>query len=92
MSTDREILLELLRVVDAHAGWAVPESERALRRAANRTRRHLLLVENPDGDCAARVESASTAAYAAGEARGAGARPDRRHGHPGDGHPGTVTP
>lgn len=91
MSTDREELLELLTAVDAYPYGSRP-GRRRLRDAADRARRHLLLVESPDGDCAQRVEQASTAAYAAGEARGAGARPDRRQGHPDTGAPGTVAP
>jgi hypothetical protein len=92
VSTDREELIALLSTVDRFAGSAPVAASQALRRGADRARRHLLLAESPDGDCARRVGQAATAAYAAGEARGAGARPDRRHGHPGDGPAGTVTP
>jgi hypothetical protein len=92
VSTDREELLALLSTVERFAGSAPVAASQALRRGADRARRHLLLVENPDGDCTARVEQAATAAYAAGEARGAGAQPDRRQGHPGDGTVGTVAP
>lgn len=80
MSTDREQLADLLAAVDGLV-TSVPDTGRRLRDAANRARRHLLLVESPDGDCAARIDDASSAAYAAGVARGADARPDRRQGY-----------
>jgi hypothetical protein len=92
VSTDREELLALLTAVERFAGFAPVAASQALRRGADRARRHLLLVESPDGDCARRIDAASTAAYAAGEARGTGAQPDRRQGHPGDSDPGTVAP
>lgn len=82
MTTDREELLALLSTVDRFAGYAPLAVGQALRRGADRARRHLLLVESPDGDCRERIEAASQAAYAAGMARGSGARADRRQGVP----------
>lgn len=81
MSTDREVLADLLAAVDAAS--PEPEGIRPLRVAADRARRHLLLVESPDGDCARRIEDASTAAYAAGQANAVDARPDRGQEHGG---------
>jgi hypothetical protein len=82
VSTDREQLADLLAAVDRIADrLSYVGPERALRDAADRARRHLLLVESPDGDCTARIDDASSAAYAAGVARGADARPDRRQGY-----------
>lgn len=77
MTTDREALVELLAAVDAARIRSVPSIAIPLRRAADAARRHLLLTEAPDGDCAERIHTAARAAYAAGVARGAGARPDR---------------
>jgi hypothetical protein len=82
VSTDREELLALLTIVDRYGVTGCAGCDRHLREAAERARRHLLLVESPDGDCAARIDDASSAAYAAGVARGADARPDRRQGYP----------
>jgi hypothetical protein len=71
MSTDREVLLELVTALD-----------RGLRReitdAAERARRHL--DEVPPCDCTAEAARASRASYAAGVAHGVDARPDRRQG------------
>jgi hypothetical protein len=80
VSTDREVLVELLGAVDRFAGFAPLAPRLALRRAADAARRHLILVESPDGDCRQRIQAAADAAYAAGRAREAGARPDRRQG------------
>jgi hypothetical protein len=88
MTTDREQLLALLTAVNDYSG----DRDARLWAAVDRARRHLLLTESPDGDCTARIERAATAAYAAGEARGTGARPDRRQGHPDTEPPGTVAP
>lgn len=79
MSTDREVLADLLRAVD---GLVLSDlgSQQRLRAAANGARRHLLLVESPDGDCRQRIEEHGAASYAAGVAHGRGARPGQRPG------------
>jgi hypothetical protein len=77
--TDREALLALLTAVDAHLARPGTPTDR-LRDAAGGARRHLLLTEAPDGDCAARIDAASSASYAAGAAHGVDARPDRPQG------------
>jgi hypothetical protein len=79
VSTDREVLADLLFAVDAMPPTMRP---RPLTLAADAARRHLLLTDAPDGDCARRIRAAQDASYAAGRAREAGARPDRRQGHP----------
>jgi hypothetical protein len=80
MTTDREELLALLSTVERFAGFAPLAAGQALRRAADRARRHLLHTEAPDGDCAARIDAASTASYAAGAAHGVDARPNMPQG------------
>ncbi len=65
MSADREVLLELLDAVE-RGGDALP---RAVVRA-----RHHVAATRPH-DCTDAVERASRAAYAAGQARQAGAHP-----------------
>lgn len=80
MSTDREALAGLLNVVDAHVQAHGRSHSPELAGAADGVRRHLLLVESPDGDCRQRIEQASSAAYAAGRAAGADARPNHRQG------------
>jgi type IV secretory pathway VirJ component len=85
VTTDREALLALLTAVDRSgvllASRPTPQERQILRIGAERARRHLLLTEAPDGDCAARIDAASDASYAAGVAHGVDARPDRPQGY-----------
>lgn len=77
MTTDREALAALLDAIDDHYGAGpVPVPIAA---AAGDALRHLL-VSTARADCAAEVDRASRAAYAAGAAHGVGARPDQRPG------------
>jgi hypothetical protein len=78
VSTDREVLADLLAAVDTMPPTMRP---RPLTVAADAARRHLLLTESPDGDCARRIRAAQDASYAAGRAREVGARPNVRQGH-----------
>lgn len=71
MTTDREALRELLAEVDDSVRAHEPEYDGALADAADRARAHL---DRPD-PCTAEVDRASAAAYAAGQARNAGAEP-----------------
>jgi hypothetical protein len=84
VSTDRDALLDVLGAVDRLGLEAVneeglgavcyaPPTLIALRDAVHRARRHL--DREPEHDCAAEVERASRAAYAAGQARAVGDNP-----------------
>jgi hypothetical protein len=76
VSTDREVLVELLDAIDdAFGGAPVPVR---LAHAAGAAVRHLRSTD--PGDRSPEVERASRAAYAAGAAHGVDARPDRRQG------------
>jgi hypothetical protein len=84
VTTDREALRDLVEAIDRvdrpHRGatrvaaWQSADAAlAAFRSAADRARAHLEAV--PEPDCSAEVERASRAAYAAGQARNAGATP-----------------
>lgn len=70
MSTDREVLLVLVQAIEAGGEAFRPRCVSTALRAA---RMHLRATS--PHDCAAEVERASAAAYAAGQARQAGAAP-----------------
>jgi hypothetical protein len=76
VTTDRELLVELLDAIDEAFGSA-PVPIR-LANAAGAAIRHLRSTDAGDGS--PEVDRASRAAYAAGAAHGVGARPDRRQG------------
>lgn len=67
MTTDREHLAALVSAVER---LAVDGHEHLRRQAANA---RAYLDHEPEHDCSAEVARASRAAYAAGQARGAGA-------------------
>lgn len=72
MSTDREHLRAVVEAGEALlSGDGIGVVEQ-LRRTVDTARAHLWRV--PEHDCSAEVERASRAAYAAGQAAGAGAR------------------
>lgn len=71
MTTDRELLLDLVETIESGDPIGV-----ALR--IREVRQHL--AETPPCDCSPEVARASRASYAAGVAHGVGAQPDRRQG------------
>lgn len=71
MTTDRELLLDLVETIESGDPIGV-----ALR--IREVRQHL--AETLPCDCSTEAARASRASYAAGVARGVGARPDRRQG------------
>jgi hypothetical protein len=78
VTTDRQALVELLDALDRHLRDPRTPESAFLRNSATRARVHL--VGTPAEPCSDAVDRASAAAYAAGKAAGAGARPDRRQG------------